>query len=249
MQTLKTLKRRRPLVLNVTNLVSSEFIANGLLALGASPVMSHFIEEVDELVSIADTVVINIGTLNAPFMELAMQAAQAANAKNKPLILDPVGAGATSLRTRFAKALLSERRVSVVRGNASEILALVDDRSTTKGVDSLRSSDDALVAATQISRATNTVIIVSGERDLIVDHNGYEFVCGGSEIATRVVGMGCLLTAVVGALHAVDSEPKRAAVEACRLFKRCAEQVAHHAPGSFRTAFLDRLHWTVNHEN
>lgn len=237
----------RPLILNITNKVSMDFVANGLLSVGASPIMSHDASEMEELVNLASCVVINIGTLDAPFIALAETAMALANGLKKPIILDPVGAGATFLRTATAKRFLTTFDISIVRGNASEIAALSPECQhavQTKGVDSTLNSTETISFAQTLSQAYDTVVAMSGATDVICDPQRTETLTYGSPTMPYVVGTGCLLSAVIAAFHAVHADPFEASVYASYFYALAGERAAlkTNLPGSFKTYFLDALH-------
>ncbi len=237
------LKDQAPLVLNITNFVSMNTCANMLLAIGASPLMAHATEELTEIVSIANSVVLNIGTLDQNWIVSMQQAQQLAVLQDKPIILDPVGAGASQLRTNTAKQLL-QQGVSVVRGNASEILALSSARYQTRGVDSLYASDKAIEAGLWLSQQHNCTVVISGERDYICLEQKVHTISGGSDILTRITGMGCSATALIGAFSATHDEPMQACIEAMTAMKLASEKAAtvNASPGSFYTALLDEIY-------
>ena len=166
---LAILREKSPLVHNITNYVAMNFSANALLAIGASPVMAHAVEEMDDMVAIASALVINIGTLDAEWVRGMLCAGRAAHSMGKPIVLDPVGAGATPYRTATAWEIIRECCPTIIRGNASEIMALVNADITSKGVDSSQSSDDALESAKQLALSTGAVVVISGATDYITD--------------------------------------------------------------------------------
>jgi hydroxyethylthiazole kinase len=226
--------------------------ANALLALGASPIMAHSPEEVEELVTSADAVVINIGTLDPLFTYSMIKAVTKARDLGKPVVLDPVGAGATSLRTRVAKHILSLGGVSVLRGNFGEISALGGDLGKTRGVDT--AVYDELVAkeiARRVARKYATVVAVTGEVDYVSDGEKVYAIKPGSpsteelvqRVIRRVTGLGCIVTALIGAYLAVE-EPLRATVAGIATFKVAAEEAVKEAPypGSFHVKLYDWLY-------
>lgn len=241
---LEKIKSVNPVILNITNFVTMDFIANGLLALGASPIMSLAIEEIDDLVQLASCVVINIGTLNSSFLELANAACYSANKAKKPIILDPVGVGATPYRTQSAKQLLTDHNIQIIRGNASEIAALVNHTNTTKGVDSTMSTHEMQNEAIEVANLYNATVCVSGKTDLIVNANKKAFNHHGSHMMTYVTGMGCLLTAIIGAFHAVEQDSFLATHMAALYYSLCGEEAAKKAstPASFKHNFIDALY-------
>lgn len=240
---LQRLRQSQPLILNITNLVTMDFIANGLLALGASPIMTQAEEELEALVRLSSCVVINLGTLNAPFLSLANQACALANQYHKPLVLDPVGAGATPYRTQAALTLMKQHQFQIIRANASEIAAISGADVMTKGVDSAIQTHEAIDAAQSLAYASHTVLCVSGETDYIVDASRLETCHHGSPLMPKVTGTGCLLSAVVAAFHAVEPDPFQAAFIATYYYALCGEQAAKqaHAPGHFKPYFIDAL--------
>lgn len=244
-QTLIAIKFQRPLILNITNVVAMDFSANALLAVGASPIMSLDIREVDELVAASCAVVINMGTLSASWIAVAEQAWATANALNKPVIFDPVGAGATNLRTVTARRFLKKYHAHVVRGNASEILSVVGDEQTTKGVDTGISSD---VVAEKTRRRREhcenfPTLVISGPTDYVLSSTADYWIKNGTPKMATVTAMGCVATCIIAAFHSVHSDSAMSAVHAMAWMGICGEHAAERSsgPGSLRTAFLDSL--------
>ncbi|MBA2648939.1 MAG: hydroxyethylthiazole kinase [Legionella sp.] len=232
-----------PLILNITNSVTINFIANGLLSLGASPIMTNATEELCDLIQIADAVVINIGTLDNAFVQLCQAACDIANQLNKPLVLDPVGAGASEYRTKTCLALLETFKWSIIRGNASEILSLAGGAQTSKGVDSRNNSLDAVDMAKFLAVKHDLVVAISGKTDVVLDKNNRQTFDYGSPIMPKVTGSGCLLTAVVAAFHAAGIPSYEASCSAVEFYGLCGEYAAKRSkdPGSFAVHFLDAL--------
>lgn len=244
---LADLRAQSPLVHNITNYVAMDVSANALLALGASPAMVHAVEETASFAQISGALVLNIGTLSGPWVEGMRAAADAARAAKVPIVLDPVGVGATPYRTEVAAGLLASG-VSVVRANASEVLALAGATdSAPKGVDSSHGVDAALEAAKEMAKKYGITVAVTGELDAVTDGETLVRVSGGSELMTKVTAMGCSSSAAVGAFLA-SAGPERtalsASVHALAVFKAAGTLAAAGCagPGSFRTAFLDTLH-------
>jgi hydroxyethylthiazole kinase len=237
------IRERAPLVHNITNFVVMNNTANALLAIGASPVMAHALEEVEEMVGLAGALVINIGTLSAPWIEAMLRAGRAASRRGIPIVLDPVGSGATQLRTSTVGRLLSETKPTIVRGNASEIRSLVHADKATKGVDSAHAAEDAIAAARALGGAYGCVVSVSGETDVIVSKDAVARVRNGHPWMTRVTGMGCTASALTGAFAAVNGSPFDAAVNAMAAIGVAGELAAARArgPGSFQLEILDAL--------
>jgi len=242
---LEKIRQTAPLIHNITNFVVMNSSANILLALGASPVMAHCQAEVEEMVSFAGALVLNIGTLQEDWVEAMVVAAKAANARGIPVVLDPVGSGATTLRTEAVKRLLRESRITVLRGNASEIFSLQSAEVKTKGVDSsLDFSDEMIEAAKAMAKDLQCVIAISGPVDCITDGQRVFRVANGHPLMTKVTGMGCGLSSVVGAFCAVDpSDPARATAAAFGYYGVCGDLAVQVSdkPGSFAVAFVDQL--------
>ena len=241
------LRTESPLVVNITNYVAMNFAANVLLAAGASPVMAHAPEEMDEMLAIAGTLTINFGTLDKTWNCAMMNAGIEAQRLGKPVVFDPVGAGATSFRTGTALGFLKSFSIAVIRANSSEFLALSDSApaAATKGVDATDPVDAALPAAAALARQYRTVVAVSGAVDAVTDGTTLVRIHGGSPLMPRITATGCALTALTGACCAlVPSAPLLAAATAMAVFKSAAETASQTArgPGSMAVAFLDALH-------
>ncbi|MBW2029656.1 MAG: hydroxyethylthiazole kinase [Deltaproteobacteria bacterium] len=243
-QDLNRIRDTKPLVHNITNFVVMNYTANALLACGASPVMAHAREEVEEMTSLAGALVLNIGTLTPYWVDSMVKAGKRANEKGIPIILDPVGSGATRLRTDSAKRLIQEVEITVVRGNASEVLSLAQEGSKTKGVDSLHSVDEAADAAISLSRELDTTLVITGEVDLVTYGGRIYMVHNGHELMGYVTGTGCTATVIIGAFLAVDEDPVQASAAALAYFGLAGEKAAESAkaPGTFQIAMLDALY-------
>lgn len=239
-----SVRSNKPLVHNITNYVVMNNSANALLAIGASPIMAHWKEEMEEMTTIAGALVINIGTLDKEWIEGMKIAGVSAFHKKKPIILDPVGAGATSQRTKVALELIHLCHPTIIRGNASEIMALMDASIKSKGVDSCASSNDALTAARKLAIETGAVVVISGETDYITNGNEVYTVEGGATIMTTVTGMGCTATALIGAFAAIESNPMIAATAAMAVMSLAGERAAKDAKGNgtMQIQFLDELY-------
>ncbi|MBM4154846.1 MAG: hydroxyethylthiazole kinase [Lentisphaerae bacterium] len=237
------IRARRPLVHNITNYVVMNSTANALLSLGASPVMAHAIEEVADLASIAGALVINIGTLSGPWIEAMVRAGRAARAAGVPVVLDPVGAGATRLRTDTSLRLIREAPPTVIRGNASEILALGSSGAGGRGVDAAHTVEQARAAAVGLARSTGAVVAVTGEEDFVTDGRREVRVANGHALMARITGTGCAATAVTGAFCAVERDALAAAAAALIVFGVAGELAAAGAPrpGTYQVRLLDAL--------
>ena len=215
-----------------------------LLALGASPVMAHACQEVEEMVSLARALVINMGTLSTAWVEAMVKAGQEAQRRGIPVVFDPVGCGATKYRTTTAQKLTEELHPTIIRGNASEIRALLRSGQGTKGVDSTHTPEEVIEEAKALSSACRCVVSVSGAVDLIVAGNAVMRVANGHPIMSRVTGMGCIATAITGAFAAVNPLPLQAAAHAMAAVGIAGELAAERStgPGSFEPQFLDALY-------
>ena len=239
----RAIRKKAPVIHNITNYVVMNTTANALLAAGASPVMAHAIEEVEEMVGLARALVINIGTLSAGWIESMVRASREARRRGVPIILDPVGSGATRLRTAAVERLLAEAPPTIIRGNASEIRSLVHDERATRGVDSTHDPEDAVAAARALAARCGCVVSVSGATDVIVSGDAVIRIRNGHPWMPRVTGMGCTATAITGAFAAVNPSPLRAAAHAMALNGIVGEMAAERSqgPGTFQAAFLDAL--------
>lgn len=253
------LKAKAPLVHCLTNYVSMDIMANGLLAIGASPAMVHSTDELADAVpivgAIGGAVCVNIGTLDDRWIESFKMAVELCKEHKVPWILDPVAAGFTNLRTATALELMQIHPPTVIRGNGSEIAALApasEAGGTSKGVDSTEASDAALGAAKRIARQyPETVVCISGEVDYVVSSTGDGFLVStnphGTPMLTKVTATGCLLNSLIAAFVAsrpADISAHQVTVLCATYLARCAEIAASEArgPASFRTALIDRLY-------
>lgn len=238
------IRDRAPLVHNITNYVVMNSTANALLAIGASPVMAHAVEEVADMVALAGALVVNIGTLSAAWVDAMHIAMRAAQDRGIPVVLDPVGAGATSYRTSTAGALIAETAPTIIRGNASEIMAVAAAGATTRGVDSSATSESAIGAAEALADRTGAVVVVTGATDLVVSADGTVALDNGHPLMARVTGLGCTASALCGAFAAVQPDAARAAAHATAVTGVTGELAAEQAagPGTLQLRLLDHLH-------
>jgi hydroxyethylthiazole kinase len=241
---IEAIRHQAPVIHNITNYVVMNNTANALLAIGASPVMAHAAEEVEEMVNIAQALVINIGTLSEHWVASMFKAVRQARKKGIPVILDPVGAGATGYRTRTARELIDSGKPTIIRGNASEIIALADDQSKTKGVDSAAASDSAIVTAQKLAQTHKCVVCISGATDYIIDGENILGIKNGHPLMTKVTGFGCTASALCGAFAAVEVLPFVATAKAMAVMGIVGEMAAaiSSGPGSLQTNFLDALY-------
>ncbi|WP_239996531.1 hydroxyethylthiazole kinase [Photobacterium phosphoreum] len=238
---LALVRKQKPLVVNITNYVVMNNTANALLAIGASPIMAHSRQEMAEMMQISGSLVINIGTLDSEWIERMLFAVEQANANNKPIVLDPVGCGASVLRTQTARTLAAKANNLIIRGNASEIIALAGETSQTKGVDALDSSDTALVAAQALVAQYQANVVISGEVDYVVTASQTISLSNGHHMMPYVTGMGCSLTALTGAFASIGETSGLAATAIYAIAGEiAAEQSA--GPASLQLNIIDSLY-------
>jgi hydroxyethylthiazole kinase len=244
---ISAVRERSPLVHSITNFVVMNLNANVLLAAGASPVMAHAHEEVQAMAGIAQALVLNIGTLEPAWIESMRLALQTASARGIPCVLDPVGAGATAYRNQSIELLLNTASPTVVRGNGSEIMSVAGSNVLTRGVDSGAAANDALGSARALVGRTGGVVCVSGATDHIVDATRWALLSNGHPWMTKITGVGCSATALIGAFCAVQPDAWRATVSAMALMGVVGEVAAEKAVvrrvgvGSMQVLMLDEL--------
>lgn len=241
--TLATIRERKPLIHNITNYVVMNETANAILALGALPVMAHAQEEVREMVGFAGALVLNIGTLSDSWVEAMLLAGAEANARGVPVVLDPVGVGATAYRTETAKRILDTLDVAVLRGNAGEVATLVGVEAEVRGVESVVGGGDPAELAREAARTLGVVASVTGAVDHVSDGERSAAVANGHPLLAAITGTGCMSTAMTGCFLAGKEDPFEAAVEALVAFGVAGEDAAVGAkgPGSFHVALYDAL--------
>jgi hydroxyethylthiazole kinase len=241
---LRRLRETKPLVHQITNYVVMNETANATLALGALPVMAHAREEVEEMVAIAGALVLNIGTLSPHWVDAMLAAGRAANERGVPVVLDPVGAGATMYRTETAKRILDEVDVAVLRGNAGEVATLVGVDAEVRGVESIDTGGDPAELARMAGEHLGLVASVTGPVDHVSDGETVIRVANGHPLLASITGTGCMSTAMTGCFLAVNKErPLEAAAEALVAFGVAGEDAAVDAkgPGSFHVNLYDAL--------
>jgi hydroxyethylthiazole kinase len=242
--TLRTLRERKPLIHQITNYVVMNETANATLAIGALPVMAHAREEVEEMVGLAGALVLNIGTLSPAWVEAMLLAGRTASERRIPVVLDPVGAGATAYRTETARRILDEVDVTVLRGNAGEVATLVGVEAEVRGVESIAAGSEPAELAAAAARALGCVAAVTGPVDHVSDGTRTLAVTNGHELLASVTGTGCMASALTGCFLAAKPEaPVEGAAEALAAFGVAAEDAAREAkgPGSFHVGLYDAL--------
>ncbi len=240
---LARLREQRPLVHQITNYVVMNETANATLALGALPVMAHAPEEVAEMAALAGAVVLNIGTLSSRWIDAMLLAGRSANEHGVPVVLDPVGVGATQYRTETARRILDEVDVAVLRGNAGEVATLAGIAAEMRGVESIGAGADPAELARIAARSLGVVASVTGPVDHVSDGEQIVAIANGHPLLASVTGTGCMSSAVTGCFLAVEGSPLDAAVAALVAFGVAGEDAAQDAkgPGSFHVNLYDAL--------
>ncbi len=241
---LARLRAEKPLINHITNLVVMNDTANVTLHLGALPVMTNFAPEEAEMTRISGALLLNVGMIDDAWVAAMLAAGKQANALGIPIVLDPVGAGATKLRTETDLRLLRELRVQIVRGNAGEIGVLSGMGGIVKGVESVEDLENPIEAAKQLAHTTKAVVALSGKRDIITDGERVLGVDNGHVWLTTLTGTGCMATTAIACFAAVEKDFLLAATSALATYGLAAELAASKAqgPASFKVAFLDQLY-------
>ena len=241
---IEAIRAKNPLVLNITNNVVTNTTANALLALGASPAMTHAPDDAAELASLAQALVLNIGTPAPSSGESMLLAGAEANDLGTPIVLDPVACGATTYRRSLVEAILEELKLAVIRGNASEIMFLAGQEAASKGVDSAHQAQEAAQGAKLLASQRGCVVCVSGAQDIITDGHTEIRLGGGHPLMTKVTGLGCTATALIGAFLAVNPQALAATSHAMAVMKAAGEMAAEKSqgPGSLQMNFYDVLY-------
>lgn len=241
--TLTEVRVRRPLIHHITNFVTMTSTANITLSAGALPVMAHALEEVEEMVESAEALVLNLGTLWPEQVEAMLLAGYRANHKGIPIMLDPVGTGATGLRTASAQRLLHQLSISVVRGNAAEIGVLAGRDTKIRGVEAVQVQDDASDSALVVARRYGCVTAVTGPVDVVTDGKRVLRVANGHSMMRMSTGTGCMATAVIACFVAVEPDFTLASAAALAAYGLAGERAAQIAqgPGTFPAHLMDAL--------
>ncbi|MGP4039952.1 hydroxyethylthiazole kinase [Gracilibacillus sp. D59] len=239
---IEEVRKQQPLIHNITNQVVMNFTANGLYAVGAAPVMANAKEEVEEMAQIASAVVLNIGTLTKEQVDAMILAGKAANRAGVPVVLDPVGVGATTFRTDSAKRIVQEVKVTCIRGNAGEISNLAGVDAQVRGVEGSSSIDVQQLAELAFD-TLQVPLAITGEKDVVINQDERVIISNGHPLLTKVTGAGCLLSAVIASFLSVSENVIEAVTNALSYYGVAAENAAemHTYPGSFQIAFLDQL--------
>lgn len=243
---LETVRQKRPLIQNITNTVVTNFTANGLLALGASPAMADAEEEAADFARGADGLLLNLGTLTPRVINAMIGAGEVANRIGRPVVLDPVALGATPYRTEVFNQIIRQVKIDILRGNAAEMAQTIGTALEMKGVDAGGSSEAKKAEiAEEAARRYGTVAVVTGREDAVSNGKETYVVYGGHPLLARVTGSGCLLGSVLAAFAAVERDRVKASLAGLVIYGVAAELAAKESgenrPGSFQIAFLDRL--------
>lgn len=237
-------RQQKPIVHHLTNWVTIYDCANIVKVFGASPVMAHAPEEVEEMAGIAFALVLNIGTLTVDFIESMKKAAKAANKKGIPVILDVCGAGATKLRDDKSFDLLKETKIDIIKGNASEVARIAGENVKTKGVDATDVGKDLVEIAKRLAQKQACTVVITGKDDIVADGKKVYLVKNGDAMMTHVVGTGCMATSVIGSFAAVEKDLALAAAAGLACYEIAAEIAAKTAggPGSFKEKLFDAVY-------
>lgn len=245
MSTLKNLRQHAPLIVCITNDVVKDITANGTLSLGASPIMSNEKAEAQELMKVAGGLVINIGTADMHKKDLMHEMMSEANKNGVPIVLDPVGYGASSFRKNLVNELIREYNIALIKGNASEIYALAGEEGESKGVDSTEGTGTPEISMLAFEKL-DVPVLVTGEQDSLVTGAGLVTMDNGHGLLGRITGSGCLLGTIASAFLAVDDDFQSAIIDAVSYFnlsaERAADAISRMAPGSFRMGLIDELY-------
>jgi hydroxyethylthiazole kinase len=245
---LERVRQEQPLIHHITNFVTMNDVANVTMHVGAKPVMAFAAEEVGAMTGTADALLLNLGTLSIPLIESMLIAGEKARYQDIPIVLDPVGAGATMLRTRGTRRLLDELKIQIIRGNPGEIGVLSGRGGSVRGVDSETAAEDSATTAHFMARSMDhsgeTVVAITGQRDIVANNERVLAVDNGHHWLTTITGTGCMVTAIIAAFAAVEHNYLLATVGALAVFGLAAELAAPHAqgPGSFKVALFDQLY-------
>ena len=246
MTSLKLLKEKAPLVICITNDVVKNFTANGLVALGASPAMSEYPEDLEDLLKYAGGLLINIGTLTDETWKLYQDALKIAEKYNVPAVLDPVACGAGAYRKKVSDDLINNYKLAAIRGNAGEIASLVGINVASKGVDSagVDNIDEIALAA---NTKFNIPVIVTGEVDAIAVDGKVVTIHNGSAMMPKVIGTGCLLGAVLASFIGLEKGQELKSLETAMLAYNISGEMAEkrpngHLPGTFKVEFMNALY-------
>jgi len=241
---IERIRQERPLIHNITNMVAMNDSANIILAIGGLPVMAHAQAEVREMVRVAGALVLNIGTLTPEQIDSMIAAGEEANNLKKPVVLDPVGAGATHLRTESALRLQKRIKIDIVRGNHAEVSILAGLKGSIKGVESVGSGENAVEVARSLARKHNQVVIITGKQDIVTNGKTVIEINNGSPMLGTITATGCMVTSLIATFAAVCNDYVMASTGALVCFGLAGERAAVKAqgPGSFKVNLFDEVY-------
>lgn len=241
---LEKVRKEKPLVHHFTNWVTIYDCANIVKVFGAAPVMAHAVEEVEDMAALASSLVLNIGTLSSDFVDSMKSAAKAANKKGIPVTLDVCGAGATKFRDDKCSELLSDSKIDIIKGNASEIARIAGENVRTKGVDASHVEKDLINVARHLAGRRDATIVITGKEDIIADKNRHIIVKNGCDMMSHVVGTGCMATSVIGTFSAVEKDLVKAAAAGLMCYEIAAELAykGSKGPGTFKERLFDNIY-------
>ncbi|MFC1508080.1 hydroxyethylthiazole kinase [Candidatus Omnitrophota bacterium] len=241
---LQKLRTEKPLVHHLTNWVTIYDCANIVKVFGAAPVMAHAAEEVEDMASLASSLVLNIGTLTTEFIQSMKLAAKSANKKGIPVILDVCGAGATKLRDRKSFELLDAARIDIIKGNASEVARIAGEKVQTKGVDASKVEKDLIELARYLAEKRDATVVITGKEDIVAGKDRHFVVKNGCDMMAHVVGTGCMASSVIGAFSAVEKDLPKAATAGLVCYEIAAELACKDSsgPGTFKESLFDNVY-------
>lgn len=248
-ETMERVRQERPLIHNITNMVAMNDSANIILAIGGLPIMAHAQAEVREMVRAAGALVLNIGTLTSEQIDSMIAAGEEANGLKKPVVLDPVGAGATYMRTESALRLQERVKIDIVRGNYAEVSVLAGLKGNIKGVESVGSEKNSVEVARTLARKHNQVVVITGEKDIVTDGKIVLEISNGSPMLRTITATGCMVTSLIATFAAVCNDYVLASAGALVCFGLAGERAAVGAkgPGSFKMNLFDEV-YNLNEE-
>lgn len=238
------IRRQMPLIHHITNWVSISDCANITRLIGGLPIMAHAREEVADMVSLSNALVLNIGTLTSELVDSMILAAKAANKKGIPVILDSVGVGATPFRDKKAYEIMDETHVDVIKGNASEIAKLAGKNVITRGVESTDVQENLVETARDLSQSQNATVVITGKEDIITDNDEIYLVKNGNEMMGKIVGTGCMAASIIATYCSLEKNHAKAAAIALSNYEIAAEKAFEIAktPFAFKTKFFDEIY-------
>jgi len=241
---LEKVRSQKPVVHHLTNWVTIYDCAQVVKSFGASPVMAHAKEEVEDMVKIASSLVLNIGTLTVDFVEAMKLAARSANAKGIPIVLDVCGAGATRLRDKKCFEIIDHAAIDIIKGNSSEIARIAGEDVRTKGVDAGEVKEDLIIVAKKLARKYNCAVVITGKEDIVAGIDKVCIVKNGHQMMTHVVGTGCMAASVIGTFAAVERDYVYAASAGLSCFGIAGELAAKKSKGpmAFKQNLLDSIY-------